>query len=458
MTSTRRLHPLTPLLQSWRLAGAASAIGFGVFRDEADKLAWIWHALNGDVDLNVVAKSSALLLGLAVLSVFGGWLSWRVTGYAIVQDGVGVTTLLFHRGLLVKQRSQVRLNRVQSVDVNQPLVPRLCGLAAVRLDMAAGDDASLNLAYLRHSDAWALRTEILRHTTVGAAAFAVDPADRPADRLVAEISTPHLVKANLLDGIGVWTVLVLWLVGLVVVAGVWGTAAFWAGLSGFLPVTIALVATLRKQLRSMLRDANFRLYRTGTGIRISSGLTSTANRTIDLDRIQGVRLVEPFLWRRLGWAGVKVDIAGASGDGEEGASLMPVADRLVALALIADVTGERLDTPDFVGAGARARRLDPLGWAYLGVALLPRGAVRRQGRWRRSTSYVPFARVQSVTAHQGLVQRRLDLATVHLDLPTGAERWSARHRGVQDAAELAQQLARSAAEHRLGERATPSTS
>jgi putative membrane protein len=451
----RRLHPLTPIIRSWRVVGAAGAVGIGVFRDEVDKLRWIWDALHGDVELSVLAQGFAILLAIAAVSVFGAWLSWRVTGFAIVSDSKGVSTLLFQHGLFVKQRRQVRLNRVQSVDVNQPLVPRLVGLAVVRLDMAAGDEASVDLAYLPAADAWALREEILRHTSAGVTPLTEKVVEGRPDRLIAAVSTRQVVYANLLDGVGTWIFAFLWLVAIVVAGVIWGTTALVAAFSGIIPVTIAILAQTRRQVRSMLRDSDFRLLRTATGIRVSSGLTSTINRTIDFDRIQGVRVEEPYLWRRLGWARVLVDVAGAKGDGEHAASLMPVADRRTALALVADVTGAELDSSEYTAAGSRAGWIDPWGWSFLGVALLDHGAVRREGRWRRTTSYVPFARVQSVSARQGLLQRHLDLATIHLDLPKGAERWTARHRAHADAAGLVQTLGALARQHRLSESATP---
>ena len=162
--------------------------------------------------------------------MFGAWLSWRATGFAIVDDGTGSGTLLFHRGVIAKQRNQVRLMRVQSVDINQPLVPRLLGLAAVRLDMAAGEDASVNLAYLPLDEASKLREEILRHTSgvrpgrgdrfAGRLVGCV--ATRP-DELIAQVSTEQVIKSNLLDGITAWVIFVVWVVGSVVVTSSWGS-------------------------------------------------------------------------------------------------------------------------------------------------------------------------------------------------------------------------------------------
>jgi putative membrane protein len=443
----RRLHPLTPILGSKRLIAVAGAAGFSIFRDDLDRLRWIWDAIHGDVELGVLAKGVLILMAVAAISVLAGWLSWRVTGFAIVDEASGVSTLLYHRGLIVRQRRQVRLNRVQSVDVIQPLVARVFGLAVLRLDMAAGDEASVSLAYLREREAWALREEILRHTsasgTVPASPHIAGPQPAgPPERLVGRVDTGRLVVANLLDGIAGWAFALAWLVFLVVAGIAWGMSALVAALSGIVPVTLAILAQTRRQVRSMLRDADFRLYRTPAGIRITAGLTSTVNRTIDFDRIQGVQIEEPYLWRRLGWARVHLDIAGATtkSAGDHGVSMMPVTDRASAVALVADVVGVDISSPEFAPASPSARWLDPIGWRYLGVALLESGAVRRRGRWRRSLSYVPYKRVQSVSAEQGLVQRRLALATVHLDLPKGSARWTADHRSHADAAELVRHL------------------
>lgn len=457
VTALRRLHPLTPFFRSWQLVGAVAAGSFGVFRDDLEKLRWIWRALHGDIEVSLLARALGVLLLVALVVVIASWLSWRATGFAILADASPAGTLLYHRGLIVRHRSQVRLNRVQSVDVNQPLFPRLCGLAAVRLDMAAGDGASVNLAYLRRHDAWALREEILRHTAVASTGppSGATSVRRAEGQLIAEISTARLVKANLLDGVLAWVLLVVWLVALVVGGVVFGWRGLAAGAAGIIPVTVAIAVQLRRQVASMMRDANFKLVRTPTGIRTSSGLTSTVNRTIDLDRIQGVRLEEPYLWRRLGWARVGVDVAGASEDSHQGASLMPVADRGDALALIADVTGARVDEATVVAAGARAGWLDPWVARNLGVGLLEGGALTRWGRWRRTQFFVPYARVQGVSARQGPVQRWLGLATVYLDMPTGVQRWQAQHRDTADAASLVGELAVQARLHRAPVQSEP---
>ncbi len=457
----RRLHPLTPLFRSWRLVGLAGALGYGAFGDDLSRLVWVWQALHGDAELSLVVRAFLLVFAAALASVGLGWLAWRATGFAIVAEAGEPGTLLYHRGLLIRQRSQVRLKRVQSVDVNQPFLPRVFGLAAVKLDMAAGEDASVNLSYLSRGDAWALREEILRHTS--AETPSADAVRTPAtDVVIGHVETAHLVKASLLDGAGVLLSMLAWVVLAVVLALTIGWKALAPALTAVIPLTLGLLVALRKQVATILRDADFTVTRTPTGIRTRAGLTSTANRTVDFDRVQTVRIERPLLWRRFGWARVDVDVAGA---GEAaGASLMPVADDVAAVALASDVAGEVIEPVGGVAAdwgsvlippGERARLLDPWAVSWLGVAVLEHGVVSRTGVLTRTLSYVPFARVQSVSVRQGWLQRRLGLATVYLDLPSGTSRWLAPHRDVAEAGDLVLRLSAAARQHRRGASAAP---
>jgi putative membrane protein len=320
--------------------------------------------------------------------------------------------------------------------------------------MAAGAGASVRLAYLRESEAWQLRDEILRFTPTGRSTVAdsTRPPPQREQQLVARISTRRLVQATLLEGVWVWVLLFV-----VVLAGLGVGIGFgWQALLGSLPavfgVLIALFVVLRNQVAVMLRDANFTLLRAASAIRISSGLLSTVNRTVELDRVQEVRIVEPLTWRWLGWARVEVDVAGARSDSSSpAASLMPVAESGEAVQFVDSVLGADLADPRVDGPGSSARWVDPLGYRVLGVTLLDLGAVSRRGRWRRTRSFVPYARVQSVSVRQGWLQRRLGLATVHLDMPGGVRRWTAPHRDASEALTLVNELV----ERARRQRATP---
>ena len=55
------------------------------FRD-ADRLVWIWHALHGDFELSLLARAAAITVGVAVVIVFGAWLSWRAWRVAATEQ------------------------------------------------------------------------------------------------------------------------------------------------------------------------------------------------------------------------------------------------------------------------------------------------------------------------------------------------------------------------------------
>ena len=58
----------------------------------------------------------------------------------------------------------------------------------------------------------------------------------------------------------------------------------------------------------------------------------------------------------------------------------------------------------------------PLRWRFLAWARTERAVVTRTGRIRRVTVWVPLEKVQSFRRVEGPLQRRLRLATVHLDV------------------------------------------
>ena len=63
----------------------------------------------------------------------------------------------------------------------------------------------------------------------------------------------------------------------------------------------------------------------------------------------------------------------------------------------------------------RARWKSPLRYRFLSWGGDRNYAVTTSGRVRRVTDWVPLAKVQSIRRVEGPVQRRLQLATVHLD-------------------------------------------
>ncbi|WP_181274707.1 PH domain-containing protein [Brevibacterium oceani] len=161
-----RVHPLTPILESIGvLVGIVIAAAYSLqnfFQSAVEDLA------NGkSVDLTfagwlrthplvILAVVGGIIL-ILLLTAFFSWLAWRVMGYRVDDEAI-----YYRRGLLSKKLRKARLDRVQSIDLQQKLLPRMLGMAELVFDVAGGTDSNISLKYLSKKRAEELRDELLR--------------------------------------------------------------------------------------------------------------------------------------------------------------------------------------------------------------------------------------------------------------------------------------------------------
>ena len=237
--------------------------------------------------------------------------SWLFTKYAIVGGDLRIET-----GLLFKRSRVVDLDRLESVDVVQPLVPRLLGLAEVRLEVAGGSSTEAPLAYLAVADARELKARLLA-LRVGVPTREV----QPEEKLLVRVPVERLVIAALLSGAWLASVVAG---GLLVLDMVLGGGAV-IGL--FLPAVFGAV----RGVRNFLADFDFTVAESTDGLHITRGLIDTRSQTLAEGRIQAVRITRPLLWRPFGWVKVSVNVAGYAprSDGQIAttSTLLPVAPR-----------------------------------------------------------------------------------------------------------------------------------
>ncbi len=145
----RRMHPVTPLLRGWKIIAAVLIIASTQLTGDVRGAA---RLLGGD--------GWVVLLGgfvaIALVAVAWSFVSWRVTRYAVTDEAVHL-----RQGIVFRQQRQARLDRLQAIDVVQPLLARLVGLSELRLEVAGGAGSRVSLAFLRESEADALRAELL---------------------------------------------------------------------------------------------------------------------------------------------------------------------------------------------------------------------------------------------------------------------------------------------------------
>ena len=176
-----RVHRLTPLLRLWSVILAViAAFALNVNMEALRGLFAFVTGEHSAADLRDIGLALAGFIAVCavVWIVSGVW--WRQMGYQL-----GEEELTLRHGVISKQQRTARYDRTQAVDVVEPVIARLFRLAAVRVETAGGQSSVIEIAYLKKSDAEALRDDILARVHGAPTSQTEAPAEEPA--LVPEI-------------------------------------------------------------------------------------------------------------------------------------------------------------------------------------------------------------------------------------------------------------------------------
>lgn len=187
-----RLHPATPLLKGGVALIAITGIVIANLRERLVELFFGVPSYGGDPIDEIYSRGAvgwALLaiLGVLLVVMAGFYLSWRMHSFRVTEEAVEVRS-----GILFRTSRKARLDRIQGVNIDRPLLPRIFGAAKLEVGVA-GQDANVQLAYLGSSHTDALRRDILRlasgmrqnaaaptSAAAGAAAATAAPSAEPA--------------------------------------------------------------------------------------------------------------------------------------------------------------------------------------------------------------------------------------------------------------------------------------
>jgi putative membrane protein len=434
-----RLHPLTPVVRAGRQLVALIVL------------------LAGISFVNRGQAGGQLFIDLALIGVAlaGGFISWLVTRWRVA-DGV----LQVDTGLIRRDSRRFPLSQIQAIDVVQTGLARVLGLAELQLRVAGGDSSrGGRLACLRLADAEQLRRQLLAVSasaasvqvgsvqagsvqagsgqagsgqaasaqgslagTHGVAASAIRPAtagssaavafDGGPERLLFRVRSGRLAVAIVFSRAGGIAAVVIAAVAVVV-----ATTGRTAAIASFLPAAIGIVLAVWRWFNG---EYGTTVAAAPDGLRLRSGLVQITAETIRPGRVQGIRLVEPLIWRAFGWCRLEVDVAGPRqrredrSEGQRLRAVVPVGSRDEVRQMIGELL--RSQPQPLLRAPGRARLKAPLMYHFLGWGGDDRYVVASRGRVCRRTTWVPLEKVQSIRWAQGPVQRRLALATVHLDV------------------------------------------
>ena len=434
--SFRRVHRLTPLLRLWSvilalIAAFALNVNMAALRDI---FAFITGEHRGEALRDTALALAGFIAVCAVVWLVSG-LWWRRMGYRL-----GAEELSLRRGLLSVQLRTARYDRTQAVDVVEPVIARLFRLAAVRVETAGGQSSVIEIAYLKKSDAEALRDDILARvhgaptpaatdTDIDATAADATSAHTPAATAEEPALVPEIPIARSLIAAALRTS-TLFLVGFLILVVVTRLP-----LSTALPILVGLIPNVWNVLDSSWR---YTARTDGEVLNITYGLADRRRQSIRLDRIHAVQITQPFLWRPLGWYEVRVSVAGygasASGKASGSTRILPVGTLAQARQFLP------ADAAPTYASPARAKWVSPLDYRQQTVALTGDYVIVRNGRLNRRVKAIHTSHIQELTYRRGPISQALGLATVGLDLVQGPVRMDARNLTLADATALLTQL------------------
>lgn len=499
-----RLHAISPLLGGWPVVGAVISvmvINYSPGWFESEEFA---------VEAAEMLTRSPLWFAVGTLVVLAitvgiGYLQWRVNKFRLGDDAIHQ-----RKGILFRQQRQAPLDRLQAVDVVQPLLARIFGFAALKIEVAGGENSGVALEYLRLGDAEAMRNELLaiaagvkqakargEDTTADAVAQQLaagagesgEQADKPAwfaganvpagtvetaaapEREIYRVPLGRLLGSIVLSGPFLFVVslpVVTAIVVLLLPIGWENVLAVFvgAGLFTMLPAVLGLVGFFWGRFNT---GFGFTAGLSQDGIRLRHGALETRRQTVPPGRVQAVRFHQGMLWRRKDWWRVTINVAGYQDNQESVSTLLPVGtrqDALTALWLVLPDLGDPDpagtvstamsgvgDGGGFISTPKSARVFDPWQWRQRGVRATERALLIRRGRFAREMFVVPHERTQSLQLVQGVLQRWRSLATFVVHSTNGPVRPVAQHLSTADALVLIEAQAKRAAQSR--KRQTP---
>ncbi|MGW5876291.1 PH domain-containing protein [Nocardiopsis terrae] len=354
----------------------------------------------------------AWVLVLAVAVVFGS-LAYALPAWWYGSFGLREDHLVVHSGLIRRSSREIPLSRLQAVDVVQPLLMQVFGLAELRIELAGGDGSAIRLRCLRRKLAEKLRAAVLAHAA-GLSGRSPEAPEWPFYRL------PFLL---LLGALTFRVPVLLSFVLLLLLLTAFAVFLEPGALGGAVPLVLGL---LRYYWGPLARYTDFYASLSSDGLRLRYGMFQRRMQTVPPGRVQAVRVVEPLLWRALGVARVEATVAGYAGARQgDSTDLLPVAPRGRAFTLVNEVfpDSDAAVVPLVVNRHLLANAAGVDERLFVSV----------RGLFCRVTEIVPVERMQTLRLSSGPFAQLTGRATIDVDTPPGPVAARARDREADEA-------------------------
>lgn len=404
-----------------------------------------------------------------------------IAGYYFFRYRLTGRELLIESGVFSRQKRSIPLERIQRVEVDQPLIPRLFGTARVQLMTGSGMGAEGTLEFISLKEAEALRAAVREVRQAREEAPLPSPGDLPKE---PASTTPHtdaevrfaLSRMELLRTGAMRFSLVyiaiafsaLQFTGMQVEDVVYwiergsylkyvplldASPAVAVGLTVVVAIALSWLAGI---LQTIIQFNGFLLRDDGEKFYTSRGLAGRYDRSIPRNKIQALVFSSNPIMRMFGYMRLDAVTMGLNDEGSGRETLIPMAPLEVIHAFSqqhlhaspqADlhpvsrkyILRRQLRYSAALGASVAATLW--ISWYMLwGLVLLPLMWLLAYRQWKahgfvveedqlviqygaiwRSQWSVPISKVQSLDLYASWFQRRKDLASVAVDLAGGME-------------------------------------
>lgn len=370
--------------------------------------------------LGGMAVFAAIAAGaVALIGGISGVITWRTTTFVADDEEFRV-----EKNFINRSSSRVDYTKVQSIDIQQPFLARLLGLAKVHIDV--GGAGGVDLAYLTKARAESLREHLMRRMQQATAVpgaptdaapegqLSPPPLPEPEEELVVKVPTRNLILGTAVSTGTAWSLMVavLFLIGSIVSRS---------------PVTvIAGVLAVGGWIWSQTgKNWGFTMTRRGDTLRIRRGLLSTVTQGLRPHRIQAVAIRQDLLQRLTGLHQVSVTVLGygdptSDEDRATNAVVLPYGTWDEVMAVLHAIWPELdLSSVQTHLQPERARWLTPITFSTHTWGIGEDVVLAQHGLIRQVRAIVPHRRMQSASLEQGPIQRRLRLAAISIHTTDG---------------------------------------
>ena len=226
-----------------------------------------------------------ILAVVVLLAAIAGFATWYFTRFVIDDEELRIET-----GAIFKKSTKIPFERLQSVDIIQPLAARIVGLAELRLTPGTPPSCATSAAAKPRDyaticspgptdsrPASAILINKQRRASSPTWGSRSAAGSCPPQRLIGSLpSTEWLVPAAI-------TIIIL---------VDRSPAATPYVLGGLIPLLIGMLTLVWRRVIGMF---NFTLAESPRGLRVTRGLTNLTSQSVPIDRIQGVKTSQPLL-------------------------------------------------------------------------------------------------------------------------------------------------------------------